>query len=183
MSYLWAAWERYTGISLKFSQLTIVLSTFIYIIKTPARHLLGLLWVDWANFERKLVARNCISSIVNWHCPFLCKVLWAYLWPRYSTCQPHYCSTIKYIQVRTLLKNSSKDDQINLNSLWTKARHLHFLCKSIVSVFVTKIHYCQPHYCSTIKYIQVKNTLNNSSKDDQILEQSLNQRICNGGRL
>ena len=46
------------------------------------------------------MARNCKSSIVNWHCPFLCKALWAYLWPRYSTCQPHYCSTIKYIQVK-----------------------------------------------------------------------------------
>ena len=54
-----------------------------------------------------------------------------------------------------------------------KARHLDFLSKSIVSVFITKIHYCQPHYCSTIKYIQVKNTLNNSSKDDQIHLNSL----------
>ena len=114
-----------------------------------------------------------VLLLTEWHCPFLCKALWAYLWPRYSIFQPHCCSTIKYIQVRTLLNNSSKDEQINLNSLWIKARHLDVLCKSIVSVFITKIQYCQPHYCSTIKYIQVKNTLNNSNKDDQIHLNSL----------
>ena len=99
--------------------------------------------------------------------------MWAYLWPRYSLASHITVQQLSISKVRTLLNNSSKDDQIKLKSLWIKARHLDFLCKSIVSVFITKIQYYQPHYCSTIKYIQVKNTLNNSSKDDQIHLNSL----------